>query len=165
MNESETTICGNVADSPQRRRAGDSQVTHFRMASTERKFDGAAQQWRDGKTFWIDVDCWNELGKNVAASVSKGDPVIVKGVLSTSEWEAENGKRSKTLCTALAVGHDLSRGGSVFQRSARPAVGDSNAVAESPTEDPPGSDTDYVPDEQTGLLVDRRTGEAVAAPF
>lgn len=159
MSATITTICGNVADSPQRRRTGDdTQVTNFRMAATERRFDGPTGQWVDGRTFWIDVACWNELGANVSLSISKGDPVIVKGQLSTDEWEGENGKRSKTVCTALSVGHDLSRGTTVFKRAARsaPALAPSTEQVVEET----GPD---VPTDEEYALVDLETGELVGA--
>jgi single-strand DNA-binding protein len=52
--------------------------------------------------------------------VSKGDPVIVRGALSTHSWESENGRRSTPRIRAFAVGPNLARGTAVFKRD-RPA--------------------------------------------
>ena len=95
MNDTIVTVVGNVVDSPRRATVGSGVVTNFRMASTARRYDAARQEFVDGGTLWVDVECWNTLSGNVSGSVSKGDPVIVHGALTTHEWESENGPRSK----------------------------------------------------------------------
>jgi single-strand DNA-binding protein len=52
----------------------------------------------------------------VSASISKGDPVIVQGALTTHSWESENGRRSAPRIRAFAVGPNLARGTAVFKR-------------------------------------------------
>src|SRR5215218_5426732 len=83
------TVVGNVGDSPRRSNLASGPVTNFRMASTPRRYDAASQGWVDGRTLWVDVECWGNLSGNVAASISKGDPVIVCGQLLMSEWESD----------------------------------------------------------------------------
>lgn len=119
MNDTEVTVVGNVVDSPRRVRLENSSVTNFRLASTARRYDSAKQEFVDGATFWVDVECWNEVGGNVARSISKGDPVIVKGTLSTRSWESEHGRRSAPQIKAIAVGHNLARGWTDFHRPVR----------------------------------------------
>lgn len=116
MNDTIVTVVGNVVDSPRRVSLDSGAVTNFRMASTARRYDTATQQFVDSGTFWVDVECWNALGGNVSASVSKGDPVIVHGALTTHSWDSEAGRRSKPRIKAFAVGPDLTRGRSVFKR-------------------------------------------------
>ncbi len=122
MNDTHVTVVGNVVDSPRRVSLENGAVTNFRLASTARRFDGQTQEFVDAGTFWVDVECWNDLSGNVSGSVSKGDPVIVQGTLTTHSWEGENGKRSTPRIRAAAVGHNLARGTGVFKRSrsARP---------------------------------------------
>jgi single-strand DNA-binding protein len=120
------TVVGNVVDSPRRANTATGTVTNFRMASNDRRFDQGTEQWVDSGTLWIDIECWSALSNNVAASISKGDPVIVHGTLSTHTWESENGPRSKPRIKAAAVGLNLSKGRAVFTRdqaarSAEPA--------------------------------------------
>ncbi len=123
MNDTHVTVVGNVVDSPRRVSLESGAVTNFRLASTARRFDGQTQEFVDAGTFWVDVECWNDLSGNVSGSVSKGDPVIVQGTLTTHSWEGENGRRSTPRIRAVAVGHNLARGTGVFKRSrsARPA--------------------------------------------
>ena len=121
MNDTELTVVGNVVDSPRRVRTENSAVTNFRMASTARRYDSGRQEFVDAGTLWVDVEAWGELGGNVARSISKGDPVIVRGTLTTRSWESEQGRRSAPQIKANAVGPNLARGWSDFHRPARPA--------------------------------------------
>ncbi|MGY1661391.1 single-stranded DNA-binding protein [Geodermatophilus sp. SYSU D00705] len=134
MNDTIVTVVGNVVDAPRRYRPeGGTPVTNFRMASTARRFDSRSQEFVDSGTFWVDVECWNELSGNVSGSVSKGDPVIVHGTLTTHSWESDNGRRSTPRIRATAVGPNLARGRTTFTRTrpARPAdAGD--VAAETP---------------------------------
>ena len=125
MNDTELTVVGNVVDSPRRVRLENSAVTNFRMASTARRYDSSKQEFIDSGTLWIDVEAWGELGGNVARSISKGDPVIVRGTLTTHSWESEQGRRSAPRIKATAVGPNLARGWSDFHRPPRaaPAAG------------------------------------------
>jgi single-strand DNA-binding protein len=122
VSSNQITVIGNVVDSPVRRRAGSGEVTKFRVASTDRWFDTGSGQWVDGDTFYVDVDCWNALGGHVSAGVVKGDPVIVVGRISTSEYEVDGAKRSRPVIRAATVGHDLTRGSSTFVRTPRATV-------------------------------------------
>jgi single-strand DNA-binding protein len=114
--ESIVTVVGNVADSPRRSNLSSGPVTNFRMASTTRRYDAASQGYVDGRTLWVDVECWGNLSGNVVASISKGDPVIVCGQLLMSEWESDDGKRSKIRIKAQAVGPNLDKGRATFTR-------------------------------------------------
>jgi single-strand DNA-binding protein len=138
VNDTMVTVVGNVVDSPRRVSLQNGAVTNFRMASTSRRYDAGREEFVDGGTFWVDVECWNGLSSNVSASVSKGDPVIVRGALTTHSWESENGRRSTPRIRAFAVGPNLARGTAEFKRD-RPA--------------------------RTGETVDRTTGEIQSAPM
>ena len=139
MSATEITVIGNVVTSPSRVRTQGGSVTNFRLASTERRYDGATQGFVDGATFFVDVECWGELGGNVSHSVSKGDPVIVRGVLRTDEWESDQGRRTKPKVRAQAVGFDLSRGTAEFRKTQRAAT--AAPLADEPPADP--AERDY----------------------
>ncbi len=133
MNDTTVTVVGNVVDSPRRNNTQNGAVTNFRMASTARRFDAHSQTYVDVSTLWIDVECWNTLGSNVSASISKGDPVIVRGTLRTDSWDSDAGRRSKPKIKAFAVGPDLAKGRAVFKRDrserAADATGTTDAAA------------------------------------
>ena len=136
MNDTELTVVGNVVDSPRRVRLENSAVTNFRMASTARRYDTGKQEFVDAGTLWVDVEAWGELGGNVARSISKGDPVIVRGTLTTRSWESEAGKRSAPQIRATAVGPNLARGWSDFHRPARAALANGQEAGREPQPTP-----------------------------
>ncbi len=119
MSATEITVIGNVVSPPSRNRTQNGSVTNFRVAATERRFDSATQGWVDGSTFFVDVECWGELGGNVSHSISKGDPVVVVGAIRTDEWESEQGRRSRPQIKAEAVAPNLARGVADFRRTQR----------------------------------------------
>jgi single-strand DNA-binding protein len=122
VSTTEITVIGNVVTSPTRNRTQNGSVTNFRVASTERRYDSTVQGFVDGARFFVDVECWGELSGNVSHSVSKGDPVIVRGTLRTDEWDSDQGRRSRTKVRASAVGFDLSRGTADFRKTLRSAT-------------------------------------------
>ena len=133
MNATEITVIGNVVNAPTRNRTQNGSVTNFRVAATERRFDSAKQEWGDGSTFFVDVECWGELGGNVSHSISKGDPVVVVGSIRTHEWESDQGRRSRPQIRAEAVAPNLARGVADFRKTQRPANSDSATSADSST--------------------------------
>jgi single-strand DNA-binding protein len=134
VNDTTVTVVGNVADSPRRVTTEKGAVTNFRMASTARRYDSAQEGYVDSGTFWVDVECWGALSSNVAASLSKGDPVVVHGALTTHSWESDAGPRSKPRIRAFAVGPNLQKGRSLFTRDR------SGRAAEEPVTVPPARD-------------------------
>ena len=133
--------------------------TSFRVATTPRYFDGRRGAWADGRTEWITVKAFRDAAFNVAASISKSDPVIVHGRLQTEEWVGENGPRTTLVLEANAVGHDLTRGTAKFARRVRVSPEQAEESAPSgPDEqvDPwardadgePGSPAEEMPDQE-----------------
>ncbi|WP_103382953.1 single-stranded DNA-binding protein [Pseudonocardia dioxanivorans] len=125
MNEILTTIVGNVASAPMRRRTADgTELASFRLASNVRRFDRDAGEWVTITTSYVTVTAWRKLGLNVAASFVKGDPVVVYGRLSTREYVAKDGgTRVDVEIDANAIGPDLSRCTVAVART-RPAQGE-----------------------------------------
>ncbi len=98
---------------------GGGAVSAFRLACTPR-VKGKGGEYGDGNTTWIDVSCFRTLAVHVAASVRKGDPVIVIGKLRTSVWEKDGQTRERIVLEADIIGHDLNRGTAMFRRTTRP---------------------------------------------
>jgi len=113
------TVVGNVGAPPRLRvLAGGAVVTDFRIAATPRKKDRLTDTWTDRETMWFGITCWRALAENVAASLQKGDRVVVTGKLVAHTWETEQGeKRSGLEIEASTVGFDLLRGKAVQERS------------------------------------------------
>ena len=127
---------------------GNGNVSAFRLACTPRiRTKGG---WSDGNTTWIEVACFRTLAQHVAASVRKGDPVLVVGKLRTNVWEKDGQTHERLVLEADTVGHDLNRGTSAFRRPPR------LAPTESPEPDePPEDEVD-----PAGMSVEERAAEA-----
>ena len=110
------TVVGWAATTP-REITGRVPFTSFRIATTPRYYDNSRGAWTDGHTEWLTVKVFRDVALNVAASVKKGEPVVVHGRLRTEEWESENGPRSGLVLEASALGHDLTRGRALFVRT------------------------------------------------
>ena len=92
------------------------------MASTTSRFDQELQGYVDGHTTWLNVSCWRGLAFNAAASLHKGQPVIVYGTLHVRDWKDGDRSGREVELHAVSVGHDLRRGRTEFARVTRPVV-------------------------------------------
>jgi single-strand DNA-binding protein len=147
--ETLVTVVGNVMDNPRMRRTEQgTDVASFRIASTARRKDRETGDWVDGNKLYVSVSCWRQLALNAVDSLRKGDPVVISGRLSTREYEKDGQRRSSFELEANALGHDLSRGTTVFHRvRAEPAAtfevieeepGADRSLVEPPAEAPEG---------------------------
>lgn len=124
------TVTGLVATTPRHLVTSEGlPITSFRLASSQRRFDRAQERWVDGETNWYTITGFRQLAINAAASVKKGDRVVVVGKLKIREWE--NGDRSGTTIEidADSLGHDLLWGSSAFIRSVATTAMQSNDAA------------------------------------
>jgi single-strand DNA-binding protein len=131
---------------------GNGTVAAFRLACTPRVRTKSG--WADGNTTWIEVSCFRLLAEHVAASVRKGDPVVVVGKLRTSVWEKDGETHERLVVEADTIGHDLNRGTAIFRRRPRLTATDSRTADEAPPDD------DL---ETAGLSAEERAAQAAQA--
>jgi len=161
MNDVQMTIAGNVGDTPKLRRTkGGHFVASFRVASTPRRFDRETNAWVDGATLFVTVTCWRSMGENVAESLRKGQPIVVQGRYCEREYERDEKLHAAYELEAIAIGHDLARGVSSFEKVFRPVA------AEVPVDEDgiPADETDHYLDADeidadSALEIDLETGE------
>lgn len=107
MADSAITVVGTLGRDPELRFTnGGAALCSFTLAVSRRwKKDDV---WVE-KTAWVDVTAFGTLGENVAASCSKGNRLIVMGVIDEDEWDdKETGKkRTKLKILADAIGPEL----------------------------------------------------------
>jgi single-strand DNA-binding protein len=138
------TIVGRVGSIPRHivTSAGLS-ITTFRLASNHRRFDRAESRFVDGETNWYSVSAFRQLAVNTAASLERGQRVIVTGRLKVQNWE--NGGRSglNVEIEADSIGHDLNWGTARYAKTAgsRGASRDDGTPAAEP-DDPDASFAD-----------------------
>lgn len=110
-------LTGIVATPPREMRTNSGlTMCSFRLASSQRRYDRAKADWVDGDTNWYTVTAFRHLAENAAASIAKGDHIVVGGRLRVRAWE--NGDRSGIAVEvdAESLGHDLLWGRSQFSR-------------------------------------------------
>lgn len=118
------TITGNVATEPERRQTATGvPVTTFRLASSQRHFDRAKNEWIETSTNWYSVSAFRQLAEHVGASLHKGERVILTGRLRLREWETTVKRGLSVEIDAEAIGHDLRWGTTTFERALRPGDG------------------------------------------
>ncbi len=137
MNDTMITIAGNVVDQPRLRRTKNGHmVVNFRVASTSRRYDREQERFVDNTSLFINVTAWRAMAENIGQSLHKGQPVIVHGRYYTRDYTVNEQPRTSYELEATALGHDLARGVTTFERVYRPAapeiVTDENGV---PTDD------------------------------
>jgi single-strand DNA-binding protein len=124
------TVSGLVATTPRHLVTQEGlPITSFRLASSNRRFDRTKKIWVDGETNWFTITSFRQLAINSAASISKGDRIVVSGRLKIRDWD--NGERSGTSVEvdAESLGHDLVWGTAEFSRTV--------LVREDPEDDEP----------------------------
>jgi single-strand DNA-binding protein len=134
INETIVTMVGNLVEDPKQRTTESGiDLAVFRLASTARRFDAQAGRHVDAGSLFLSVTCWRALAGNVAASLRKGDPVVVTGRLFTRSYEKDGQTRSVVEMEAHAVGPDLARGTAVFRRTPRGPGGEGGESGEGGT--------------------------------
>lgn len=86
------TMVGNLVRDPETRNTAGGSLTKLRLASNDRIKD-ANGDWTDGPTTFIDVSCWRRLADG-AATLHKGDRVIVQGKLKGREYDKNDGTKA-----------------------------------------------------------------------
>lgn len=110
------TVTGNAGSTPViSRSARGTEWTQFSLAST-RRVRGTDGAFYDGQTLWFKVKAWGSAAANIAASVTKGQPLVVTGRLEVDEWLSDKGPRTDLVITAESVGPNLMRGRTSFTR-------------------------------------------------
>lgn len=131
------TVTGVVETTPQLGDAAGTPVCNFRLATSLRRYDKQTGVWTEYGTNWYSVGAYRYLGKNVAASVNKGDRVVVTGRVRLREWSNQAGKGMTVDIDATSVGHDLTWGTTTFHKH--------NEAVEKPESDADPSDDAELP--------------------
>jgi single-strand DNA-binding protein len=116
-------------------------VCDVRLATTPRVKVG--DSYFDKETIWFTLSCWREVGEHVAASLKKGDRVVVQGRLNQETYARKDGTSGVKLVVKVeAIGPDLRRCPMELKRPVRVA-----------------SSAEVMPE----MWVDQSTGEVVTA--
>lgn len=130
MGEMSVTVSGNVATDPKHVIGSTGKPrTTFRLATTARKRqpDGS---YADGLTSFLNVACFDTLALNAAASLVKGQPVVITGILTMRDWEADGRTGREADLVVRTLGHDLRWGRATFSRPPRNGSPDTSHAVE-----------------------------------
>jgi len=112
------TLTGLVATEPKHLTTAEGlPITSFRLASSLRRFDRKTQTWVEVGTNWYTVSSFRRLAMSAAASVAKGDRVIVTGRLRLREWQNADKAGMSIEVDADVLGHDLNWGAAKYMRT------------------------------------------------
>lgn len=122
MADSATTIVGNMTrDAELRYTTGGRGVASFGVAVSHRYQRNG--EWTEDTSFF-NVTAWGDLGENCAASLVKGNRVIVTGRLSQRTYEdRDNNSKSVVEIVADSIGPDLRWATAVVERTERTSSG------------------------------------------
>jgi single-strand DNA-binding protein len=136
-NETTLTIVGNLTSDPELRfTPSGAAVANFTIASTPRKFDKAANEWKDGETLFMRCSIWREAAENVAESLQRGTRVIASGRLSSRSYDTKEGeKRTVTELEVDEIGPSLKSATAKVSKTQRRGGG-FGAGQGQPAEDP-----------------------------
>lgn len=119
-NEPILTVVGNLGDEPSLRFTQSGvPVVNFSLVQTPRTKQG--DEWTDGEPIWFRCTAWREVAENIAASLQKGQRVIVLGRMGVQKYTPRDGGEERTTTTLEVdeVGHTLRWGTSQFTRTAQ----------------------------------------------
>ena len=118
MADNTVTLVGNLTRDPEIRfTAGGKGVASFGLAVNRRYQQNG--EWQE-KVSFFNVVAWDALGENAAASLSKGNRVIVSGRLEQRDYETKDGeKRSVVEVIADEIGPSLRWARAEVERIAR----------------------------------------------
>lgn len=117
MSDSYVTVTGNLTKDPQRKfgKASGTPFTVFGVAQNLTRRDANGEIVDMGTSFF-EVIAFRALGDNCAATLSKGDPVVVQGRLRINNWESEERRGTTVQIDATHIGHDLLFGTTVLTK-------------------------------------------------
>lgn len=122
MFETDVTIRGRLVGDPTSRvTTAGLPVTSFRVAATERRpAPDSSGGWTEGPPSYYGVSAWRQLGLNCAASLKKGQPVVIRGRQRVVTYTKADGTTGVDVqIDANVVGHDLLLGTTTFEKSVR----------------------------------------------
>ena len=103
----------------------------FRVATNERYRDNTGE-WKSGEPVFWDCEAWNAPAQAIAANLTKGEPVIVVGIIRSQNWKTEDGQqRTRRFVKVEAVGPNLA-----VPRKKADAAAPAAPAGEAPAEEP-----------------------------
>jgi len=143
MADNSVTLVGNITREPELRFTGGGKgVASFGLAVNRRyQVNG---EWQE-KVSFFNIVAWDSLGENAAASLHKGNRIIVNGRLEQREYETREGdKRTVVEIVADEIGPSLRWARAEIERISRDGGGSGSTSSSSGSSGGPGRAPDPV---------------------
>jgi len=130
MADNSVTLVGNITREPELRFTGGGKgVASFGLAVNRRyQVNG---EWQE-KVSFFNIVAWDSLGENAAASLHKGNRIIVNGRLEQREYETREGeKRTVVEIVADEIGPSLRWARAEIERISRDGGGSGSGSSSS----------------------------------
>lgn len=89
-----TALVGNLTADPELKYTPKGvAVAEFTVASSKRKLNPESNEWEDGDPSFSRCQVWRDYAEHVAASLHRGDRVIVTGELVQETYENKAGEK------------------------------------------------------------------------
>ncbi len=130
MADNSVTLVGNITREPELRFTGGGKgVASFGLA-VNRRYQ-VSGEWQE-KVSFFNIVAWDSLGENAAASLHKGNRIIVTGRLEQRDYETREGeKRTVVEIIADEIGPSLRWARAEIERISRDAAGSSSSSSSS----------------------------------
>lgn len=108
MSNPNITLIGRVAnDIDHKILPSGTAVSRFRLITNDRK-KNAFGEWEDHDTSGWNITAWDRLAENIVSEFSRGEQVIVNGVIKEISWiDASGNKKYSFEVKAQHIGKDL----------------------------------------------------------
>lgn len=119
------TVVGNLSRDPELRYgASGVAVCRFAVAVQETKLNRDTHKFEETGASFFDCTAFQQQAENIAASLQKGNRVIVTGSLKQDQWEDKDtgAKRSKVVIMVDGCGPDLRWAEATVVRNERSTV-------------------------------------------
>ncbi|MBR6459411.1 MAG: single-stranded DNA-binding protein [Actinomycetaceae bacterium] len=120
FNATQVTVSGFAGADAQtfEARDGAPDMTLVSVGVTARRFNRENREWESDTTMWYQVRSYGSLARNVAATIKKGMPVLVRGRFTRREWTDDEGNAKQSdVIIADALGIELATGTATFTKN------------------------------------------------
>ena len=81
----------------------DPETKYFESGTVKVTFSIAVKGFKKEDTYWIDIEAWGKTAELIAERFTKGSRIGIMGRLTTSQYEKDGQKRTKTFVTVDSI--------------------------------------------------------------
>lgn len=108
MSNPNITLIGRIATEPEfKTLPSGTSAARFRVITNDRR-KNTFGEWEDHDTSGWNIIAWDRLAENIIGQLSKGEQIIVNGIIKETSWvDSDGNKRYSFEVKAQHIGKDL----------------------------------------------------------